>query len=90
MENNKEYDDLEILTCIRDRLFKAFKDNEEQLKVGDLLKVIELKKKLSVGGKAEKKFWDMVNKIREEELSPKASGKRPANRRSGKTSGKES
>ena len=45
-----------------------------QSKVGDLLKVIELKRKLSVEGKGEKKFWDMVNKLRQEELSkPKKS-----------------
>ncbi|MCP4703143.1 MAG: hypothetical protein GY865_00915 [candidate division Zixibacteria bacterium] len=67
-------DDLEILEDLKREIYDAIKSNEPQPKVGDLLKVIELKRKLSVDGKGEKKFWDMVNKIRSEELNkPKKS-----------------
>jgi hypothetical protein len=66
------HSDLEILEYIKNELFHEFMENKTNVKVGDLLKVIEMKNKLSVTGKAEKKFWEMINKIREEELSGKA------------------
>ena len=73
-EENKT-EDLDILEDLKRKIYNAIKNNEPQPKVGDLLKVIELKRKLSVEGKGEKKFWDMVNKIRQEELGkPKKSG----------------
>jgi len=64
--------DLDILEDLKARLYQEIINSEPPLKVGDLLKVIEMKNKLSVSGKAEKKFWDMINKIREKELSPKS------------------
>lgn len=67
-EENKT-DDLDILEDLKRKIYAAIKTGEPQPKVGDLLKVIELKRKLSVEGKGEKKFWEMVNKIRHEELS---------------------
>ncbi len=74
-QDEKIIDDLDILEDLKQAIYNAIKNDEPQPKVGDLLKVIELKRKLSVEGKGEKKFWDMVNKIREEELSkPKNSG----------------
>jgi len=79
MDENGKTNDLEMLEEMRDTLFKAFKEGEN-VKVGDLLKIIELKRKLSVEGKGEKKFWEMVNEIRREELS-KLPGKK--NRRKG-------
>ena len=69
MSEDKPYDDLQILEDVRNTLYKIFQDNPEKTKVGDLLKVIELKKKLSVSGTGEKKFWEMINKLREEELA---------------------
>ncbi|MCX6829489.1 MAG: hypothetical protein NT002_09450 [candidate division Zixibacteria bacterium] len=81
MSEDKPYDDLQILEDVRNTLYKIFQDNPEKTKVGDLLKVIELKKKLSVSGTGEKKFWEMINKLREEELAgppdPSARRKRP-------------
>lgn len=78
----RNLDDLEMLNALRDRIFTELtkkqnqekgneKDNEKTktaFKVGDLLKTIELKNKLSVSGKAEKKFWKMINQIREEDM----------------------
>ncbi len=73
-QDEKKTDDLDILEDLKKRIYDAIKNNTSQPKVGDLLKVIELKRKLSVEGKGEKKFWDMVNKLRQEELSkPKKS-----------------
>lgn len=69
MAKKRKLSDLEILEDLKERLYQAIINNDAQPKVGDLLKVIEMKNKLSVSGKAEKKFWDLINKIREEELS---------------------
>jgi len=69
MSDAEPLSDLEILEELRNILYNAIRDKESQPKVGDLLKVIELKRKLSVEGKGEKQFWDMVNKIREKELN---------------------
>ncbi|HHI02899.1 MAG TPA: hypothetical protein ENL22_05215 [candidate division Zixibacteria bacterium] len=62
-------DDLDILEDLKTRLYDAIKNDDSKTKVGDLLKIIELKRKLSVAGKGEKKFWAMVDKLRQEELS---------------------
>ncbi len=78
-DKQEQHNDLEILEFIENELFKRFKNKNSKVKVGDLLKVIEMKNKLSVTGKAEKKFWEMINKIREEELSDK--GKRVTGKR---------
>jgi hypothetical protein len=72
MEKNNQTDDLEILEDLKQELYEKIKNDKTQVKVGDLLKVIEMKNKLSVTGKAEKKFWEMINKIRKEELSDKS------------------
>jgi len=71
-DTNCKLDDLEILEDLKNMIYEAIKGNESQPKVGDLLKVIELKRKLAVSGKAEKKFWDMINSIRKDELSKPA------------------
>lgn len=70
-ETKEQHGDLEILEYVKNKLFTDFKSNETNVKAGDLLKVIEMKNKLSVTGKSEKKFWEMINKIREEELTDK-------------------
>jgi len=73
-QDEKKIDGLDLLEDLKKRIYNAIKKDEPQPKVGDLLKVIELKRKLSVEGKGEKKFWEMVNKIRQEELGkPKKS-----------------
>ena len=81
MSEDKPLNDLQILENVRNKLYEIFDNNPEKMKVGDLLKVIELKKKLSVSGSGEKKFWEMINKLREEELAgpsnPNVPRKRP-------------
>ena len=68
MTIEKELDDIEILENLKNRIYQAIVNNEPPPKVGELLKVIEMKKKMSVEGQAEKKFWDLINRIRTEEL----------------------
>lgn len=82
MDEEDKMSDLEMLEKLRNKLYTAISDNEPQPKVGDLLKVIDLKRKLTVEGKGERKFWDMVNKIREQELS--GIGKRSRKRKAAK------
>nr|MBN2276853.1 hypothetical protein [candidate division Zixibacteria bacterium] len=63
--------DIEILENLKRRIYEAICENPGSPKLGDLLKVMEMKNKLSVSGKAEKKFWEMINRIRDEELPGK-------------------
>ena len=50
------------------RVLKEKIENKENIKLGDWLKMIELKRKLSPADAEQKKFWKMLDKIREEEL----------------------
>ena len=70
-EEDKPRDELDILEDLKKKIYDALDVKKNPPKVGDLFKVIEMKSKLSVTGKAEKKFWDMINKIRQGELSGK-------------------
>ncbi len=70
-DKHEQHDDLDVLEYIKNKLYEEFKSGNNKVKVGDLLKVMEMKNKLSVTGKAEKIFWEMINKIRESELSNK-------------------
>ena len=74
-EKESALNDLEILEELKSLIYNAIKSGEKPPKVGDLLKIIEMKNKLSVSGKAEKKFWDMINQVREKELSRKKTPK---------------
>jgi hypothetical protein len=82
MENTATHDDLEILEELKQKFYKEISQSKTPPKVGELLKVIEMKSKLSVAGKAEKKFWEMINKIRQEELSGSARGRSRKRKRS--------
>jgi hypothetical protein len=70
MSENKKSNGLEILEMIIKKFDDDFAGNIEKIKIGDLLKVIELKEKLSVTGTVERTFWKMINKLRENELAP--------------------
>ncbi|GEM_PF-2130234 len=90
MTDDNRYDDIVILERLKRLLYDTIvgepepetdeiaKLNPKHIpKVGELLKVIEMKKKLAIEGKAEKKFWERLNQIRTEELTKKPrSGKR--------------
>lgn len=80
MSEDKKLSDLEMLEKIRQKVYEGLQKEgpqKEGYKIGDLLKVIEMKNKLSVTGKAEKKFWDMIDELRQETL--------PNGKKSGKT-----
>ena len=64
-------DDLDMLEELKNKLYESLGTKMNPASVGALLKVIEMKKKLSVSGKAEKRFWDMINELREETLTKK-------------------
>ncbi len=80
-KSTDELDDLELLDELKEIVYNAIKKNEQPPKVGELLKIIEMKSKLSVSGKAEKKFWDMINKIREQGLAEKTKSAKNKNSR---------
>ena len=47
---------------------KFLNEQQEPVKLGDLLKMIELKRKLSPTDAEQKKFWKMLDQIRKETL----------------------
>lgn len=49
------------------KLLQRIKDGEN-IKLGDWLKMIELKRKLTPADAEQKKFWEKLDKIRKEEL----------------------
>ncbi len=67
--DNRELDVLDEL--IENYYNQLLKHGDEKIKLGDLLKMIELKRKLSPEGSEQKKFWKMLNKIRKDNLQNK-------------------
>ncbi len=60
--------DKELLGFMKDEIEKQVRSGKIKLKVGDLMKILELQNKLSSDSGAEEKFWEMLEKIRQEEL----------------------
>ncbi|MEA3296556.1 MAG: hypothetical protein U9R56_01685 [candidate division Zixibacteria bacterium] len=63
-ENLSMLDDL-IRRCYRELL----KNIEENAKLGDFIKMIELRRKLSPGDSDQREFWKMLERIRRETAS---------------------
>lgn len=61
--------DREKLDFIKKTIFSEIRKGNLKLKVGDLLKIMEIQKKLSEDSGAEKEFWELIDQIRQEELS---------------------
>ena len=61
--------DLEILDFLKRTIINQIKEGKINLKVGDLLKVLEIQRKLSTDTTAEQKFWELIEQIRQTELS---------------------
>ena len=80
MDEKDSYDDVEILENLKKILYEEITANKKPAKVGDLLKVIDMRRKISAEGKGEKKFWEMVDRIRTEELT-RAASKKPVRKR---------
>ncbi|NMC42753.1 MAG: hypothetical protein GYA46_02445 [candidate division Zixibacteria bacterium] len=60
--------DQERLDFIKTTIMDQIQDNLISLKVGDLLKIFEIQKKLSSDSKTEEKFWEVIEQLRQEEL----------------------
>lgn len=60
--------DQEMLEYIKKTIMEKIQAGNINLKVGDLLKVFEIQKKLSSDSKAEEKFWEVIEQLRQEEL----------------------
>jgi hypothetical protein len=60
--------DTDRLQKVKEEITDQILNREIKVKVGDLVKIIELQNKLFTGPDAEEKFWEMIEKIRQEEL----------------------
>lgn len=60
--------DLEIIEYLKNLIVSEIQEGTIKLKVGDLLKILEIQKRLSSDSSAEKKFWEVIEQIRKEEL----------------------
>ena len=64
----------DILDELIKKIYKRLlKDIDENFKVGDLLKMIELRHKLAPSSVEQEKFWAMLSKIRRDVLKNPAS-----------------
>jgi uncharacterized iron-regulated protein len=63
--------DLEILEELQQRIMDELREKDINPKVGDLLKALELKMKLKLPEEEKEKIWELINQLREEELSSK-------------------
>ena len=61
--------DKELLDFLKEKITEEIDAGKIKLKVGDLLKVLEIQKKLSTDTKAEEKFWEVIEQIRQRELA---------------------
>lgn len=60
--------DQEMVDYIKTTIMDQIQNGLINLKVGDLLKIFEIQKKLSSDTKSEEKFWEVIEQIRQEEL----------------------
>jgi hypothetical protein len=60
--------DQEMLDHMKTTIMDQIQDGNLNLKVGDLLKIFEIQKKLSSDSKTEEKFWEVIEQLRQEEL----------------------
>jgi hypothetical protein len=71
--------DLEMLDELIKRYYKELlRSVEENAKLGDLIKMMEQRRKLAPGDSDQKRFWKMMESIRREALSSSKSKTRSA------------
>ncbi|SYZ72434.1 hypothetical protein TRIP_C20549 [Candidatus Zixiibacteriota bacterium] len=68
-EKAESYTDLEMMEIMINDLFEKFRNNSKGVKVGDIMKIMEYKRKITLSDKSERKFWEMINGIREAHLA---------------------
>ncbi|MDF1544479.1 MAG: hypothetical protein P1R58_05185 [bacterium] len=80
---------LEILDDLINRYYRALMGQitkePDKLKLGELLKMIELRVKQTPTDREKKQFWDMLESVRKEQLS-ETKGRQKTGRRSGSKS----
>ena len=67
----KKKSDLDILEEIQQKIVEELRTKEINPRVGDLLKALELKMKLKLPEAEREKIWELINQLRQEELSSK-------------------
>ncbi len=68
-EKSEEYQsDYDRLERVKAEIMRKIEAGEFSVKVGDLLKVVELQKRMSTDSSAEQAFWDAIEQIRQGEL----------------------
>lgn len=68
-------DDIGMLDDLIGKLYRSLcKKLGKNGKLGDLLKMIELRRKLAPQDSAQRQFWEMMNRIRQEEMPKARSG----------------
>jgi DNA-binding transcriptional regulator GbsR (MarR family) len=60
--------DQELLDYLKETIAEQIQHGKINLKVGDLLKILEIQKKLSSDSGAQERFWEIIEQIRQEEL----------------------
>lgn len=73
---------LEVLDDLIERSYKQLLNTYiENAKIGELLKMIELRNKLAPTRTEQQEFWEHIDKIRREQLNAKGNGNTRTNRR---------
>ena len=60
--------DEELLEKIKSEFVRQLEDGEIKLKVGDLVKILDIQNKLSTDNDAREKFWELIEKARKKGL----------------------
>ena len=58
----------EIIEKVKKAFSEQLDSGKIKLKVGDIVKILELQQKLSTDSSAEEKFWEFIEQIRQTEL----------------------
>ena len=67
-DQTKSGSELEIIEKVKVAFLEQLNKGTIKLKVGDILKIFEIQKKLSTDENAEEKFWELIEQIRQTEL----------------------
>ncbi len=66
-----DFDDLEMLEELQKEFLQKLRDNDYEPKVADLLRLLDMKTKLKLSDDGKRKFWELIDQIRREELARK-------------------
>jgi hypothetical protein len=68
--DTRQISDLRLLELLINKFIEKLEKNGFEPKVQDALKAIQLKQKLAQTSEAEKIFWELIDQLRKEELTP--------------------